>query len=278
VGFDVRGNEAGSQSVAAVKAEDFVVKPAGKIAIENNQWFVGDIVHAKRAALGQAMLFGDDDDEFFFVNQFAVQSHVVERRAQEADVDFVLAQGIILKIGEDVATLDFDPRPALAELEYHLADNAPETGSDADLDHSGFAALRLACRLDGMAGLDKEFSSLLEKRVARLGEFDVTLVARKQIDAETFFELAYLAAQWRLSDVQALRGLTEVQVFRHCDEIPDVTQFHGEAFYIRYAMAAMSILKVPSKRIRALIPRTYQARTKDVLDSSAVSHHALPSC
>jgi hypothetical protein len=42
--------------------------------------------------------------------------------------------------------------------------------------------------------------------------------------------------------VQALRRLAEVQVLRHCDEVPDVTQFHGEAFYLRSADAAISFL------------------------------------
>jgi len=78
--------------------------------------------------------------------------------------------------------------------------------------------------------------------------------------------------------VQALRRLAEVQVFRHRDEIPDVTQFHGEAFYIRQAISTMGFLQVPSSRIRILIPETYQTTTKDVLDSLLLWHHALPSC
>jgi hypothetical protein len=114
--------------------------------------------------------------------------------------------------------------------------------------------------------------------VSSLGKFDSPLVPCEQIDSESFLELANLTAERRLGNVQALGRFAEVQVFRHRDEIPDVTQFHGEAFYIRYAVSAISFLRVPSRPVRALIPKMYQRATKDVLDSFPLSHHALPSC
>lgn len=114
--------------------------------------------------------------------------------------------------------------------------------------------------------------------MSSLGKFDSALVPRKKIDSESFLELAYLTAERRLGNVQALGRLAEIQVFRHCNEIPDVTQFHGEAFYIRYAISAISFLRVPSRSVRALIPKMYQRATNNVLDSFPLSHHALPSC
>lgn len=74
--------------------------------------------------------------------------------------------------------------------------------------------------------------------MARLGKLHAALVAREEFDSESFFELPYLPTERRLRDVQALRGLAEVQVLRHGNEIAYVTQFHRGAFYISAELRA----------------------------------------
>jgi hypothetical protein len=56
-------------------------------------------------------------------------------------------------------------------------------------------------------------------------------IAHKQLDAEVVFQLADLTAQGWLRDVELLRGLTEVEVFRDGNEVANVTEFHGHVFY-----------------------------------------------
>jgi len=62
--------------------------------------------------------------------------------------------------------------------------------------------------------------------------------------------------------VQLLRGLVKVQMFRHGEEIPNVTQFHREAFYIAQLRRGFS-LSMPR---RSIDTRQVSDATKDVLD------------
>ena len=115
--------------------------------------------------------------------------------------------------------------------EDHFADHTSEPGGEANPHNSGFSFLRVARGFGRVTRLHDEFSSLLEKRVSRLGQFHAPLVANQERDAQILFQLADLTAQWRLRDVQLLRGFPEVEVFRDGDEVANVTQFHGAVFY-----------------------------------------------
>jgi len=75
-----------------------------------------------------------------------------------------------------------------------------------------------------------------------LGEFNPPLVTAKEIDSESLLQLPYLPAQGRLRDVQPLCSLAEVQVFRHGNEVSNVTQFHGGALYTGKDAPAASFL------------------------------------
>ena len=62
-----------------------------------------------------------DDNKFFFEEQLAVQVDLVDGRPQKANVNFALAQRLILKAGEDIPALDVDCGKLRAVLEYYLA-------------------------------------------------------------------------------------------------------------------------------------------------------------
>lgn len=101
--------------------------------------------------------------------------------------------------------------------------------------------------------------------MACLREFDTPFVARKEIDSQRLLELPDLPAQRRLRNVQALGCFAEIQILRHGNEVPDVTQFHGEAFYIPDDLWATGLCS-PRANLRGycpgLIPDMYQAKTK----------------
>jgi hypothetical protein len=82
-----------------------------------------------------------------------------------------------------------------------------------------------------MSGLHNELSGLLEKDLSLLGQGDAPLVPQKKCNSEILLELADLATQRRLRDVQQLRRLAEVKAFRNGNKVSNVTKFHGVVFY-----------------------------------------------
>src|SRR5690349_17241346 len=104
--FYVRRDQPGRQPVPAVQTQNLVVKATGKIAIKNNQWFIRDVVHSQSAPFRQPVHLGQDHNELLFVEQFTVQGDVIERWSQEADVNVVPAQRLILKVGKNVAAFN----------------------------------------------------------------------------------------------------------------------------------------------------------------------------
>ena len=62
--------------------------------------------------------------------------------------------------------------------------------------------------------------------------YDAALGAVEELDAELLLELADLLAYCRLRDVQALRRAAEVQLLGDGDEVPQVTEFHGDPPWI----------------------------------------------
>lgn len=81
--------------------------------------------------------------------------------------------------------------------------------------------------LHGMMRLLDHGSSLAKKDQARVRQFDFSTIAREERNADLFFELADLAAQGRLRDVQPLPGLREAQRFGHADEVTKLAEFHA---------------------------------------------------
>jgi hypothetical protein len=68
--------------------------------------------------------------------------------------------------------------------------------------------------------LDKEGS-------AGVRQLDSTARPMEEADAEFMLEATNLLTERRLRDVKAPGGSTEVQFFRHRDEIAEVPKFHG---------------------------------------------------
>ena len=118
-------------------------------------------------------------------------------------------------------------------FEYHLADDSTQPGGNADLDCSAFSLLRVPGNILGVAGLHDEFSRFFQKGMTSLGELNFALVAHKEGNTKIFLQLADLATERRLGNVQLLCRLPEVEVLGDRNKVPYVTQFHGDEFYTR---------------------------------------------
>jgi len=169
------------------------------------------------------MRFGQDDNKFFFKEQLAIQIDLIERRAQKPNVNFAFTQRLVLKAGKYVSALDFDRGQALAMVEYYLADQSTQSGSDTDPDYPRFSLLRMPSRFHRVSGLYHKLSRLIKKDRAGLSQRDAPLVTQKESDAQILFQLADLPTQRRLRDVQLLRSLAEIQVLRNGDKVANVT-------------------------------------------------------
>ena len=135
--------------------------------------------------------------------------------------------------GENILAFDLDRGPALAMLEYHFADRSSQPGGDADSHNSGFSLLRVPRSFRCVTRLHDQLSGLLQKHVSRFGQLHAPIIAHQQRDAQIFLQCPDLTAQRWLRNVQLLRSLPEIEVFRNGDEVSNVTQFHGALFYTR---------------------------------------------
>jgi len=112
-------------------------------------------------------------------------------------------------------------------IEHDFADSAAEPGSNSDANDAGLPFLGVAGGFGGVGRLDDELAGLLEENVACLRQLNAVGIANEKRDAEILFELANLAAQGRLSDVELLGGLAKVEDFGDRDEVANVTEFHA---------------------------------------------------
>jgi hypothetical protein len=133
------------------------------------------------------MRSGQDHEKFLFEKHLAVQVDLIERGPQKANVNLAFAQRLILEAGEDILALDVDSGKLFAVLEYYFANQATQTGSDADPDNPGFSLLGVACGLHRMSGLHDELSRLIEKHLSCLGQRDAPLISRKEGNAQSLF-------------------------------------------------------------------------------------------
>ena len=64
----------------------------------------------------------------------------------------------------------------------------------------------------------------VQQRLPGCGEADLAAVAQEEARAQSGLQALDLLAQRRLRDMQLLGGPGEVQLFGHCDEIPQVPE------------------------------------------------------
>jgi len=216
-----------SEAVAAVQADYFVVEPGGEIAIEQNERLTGNIAELYEAASRQSMCLWQDDEEFFLEEKLAVQVDLVDRRSQKAHVDDAFQQRLVLVSGKNIFAFDVDAGSALAMFEYGFTHHAAQARGDADTNDARLSRLCVSRGFAGMSSLDDQFSCLLEERMSGACKFNFALIAYQKNHAEILFELANLAAQRRLRNVELFGGASKIQIFSDGDEVTDVSKFHS---------------------------------------------------
>ena len=113
-----------------------------------------------------------------------------------------------------------DPRVARPEgLDHCRQDAVARRADEAHGQRARLAARRLPGRAHGAVDLRQNRPRLGQKHLARAGELYTPLRALEQQHPQLGFELANLAAQRGLRDVQARGRATEVQCLGHGDEV-----------------------------------------------------------
>jgi hypothetical protein len=82
-----------------------------------------------------------------------------------------------------------------------------------------------------VSSLHYQLSRFIQKDLSRPRQLYMPLVAQEEYNAQVRLQLLDLPAQRWLGNVQLLRGLAEIEVFRDGEKVTDVTQFHGPVFY-----------------------------------------------
>jgi hypothetical protein len=82
--------------------------------------------------------------------------------------------------------------------------------------------------VDGLVGAFEDLARFGQKYAAGIGQADGFGGAFEEKKAEFVFEVAHLAAQGRLRDVQFERGARNVFRFSDRNEITEVAEFHPE--------------------------------------------------
>ena len=132
VGFDVRSCDVGRESPAGIQPQDPVIKPAGTLAVENDQGLAGDLRQFQGPAACQRMRFRQDDDESLFKDGFAVQVHGIDWRAQESHIYLSPTQSFVLIAGEDVLALNIEGRKQILVFHDSAADRSSQSSANTD--------------------------------------------------------------------------------------------------------------------------------------------------
>jgi hypothetical protein len=173
------------------------------------------------------MTFGEHDHECLADDGFHGESPVVRGQPQKAGMDLSVAQHLELFARPEELKREVDSRVTLPEDRQesredvelgrgHVADDQlpdlPSRRSARDL--------RRAFRLrQGQPRFDQEGAT-------RVRQLDPAVRSLEETDAELPLEATDLLTERRLRDVKALRGSTEVQLFRDGDEVPEVAKLH----------------------------------------------------
>jgi hypothetical protein len=83
-----------------------------------------------------------------------------------------------------------------------------------------FAFPRLSRNSREVIDLTEHLMGFADDALAGFRQSDFSFGPLKETNPELFFQLTDLLAERRLADIQSNRGAAEMQLFRHCHEIP----------------------------------------------------------
>src|SRR5688572_18264453 len=158
-------------------------------------------------------------------HRFDNQLGVLNRRNEEADVESSFANRRRLVGRADVPQDETDVRMAPAEQPEDVDEEwrVGRTGH-ADRQSTGFAVAHAHGQPRRVIRLRQDQPCLLHEDGSRLGELHLPFRTVEQLDPQLLFELPNLLTEWRLTDVKALGGASEVQAVSDGNDIPKVPE------------------------------------------------------
>ena len=155
--------------------------------------------------------------------------NVLDRRANEPDVDHSGAHQAQLLRGRALVQLDLDVGSRRAESLHDPGhDREQRRADEVDAQVAGLAGVDPARGGDRAVELAQQLTGVAQERLPGGRELHPAAGPRQQLAAELFLQRADLLAEWRLGDVQPRGGAAEVQLLRDRDEISQLAQFHGD--------------------------------------------------
>src|ERR1043166_9418646 len=135
--------------------------------------------------------------------------------------------------GGKVMQVDFDAGSEfLKSAQSPRQDFHRQRGSKSDVQLALRAAGDGFHDLDSLLGTLQNGPCFLQKNLTGLGEPQSPRAVLKQSDAQFVFELANLAAEGRLGNMQPRGGASHILIFRDGYEVPQVPEFHHARAYL----------------------------------------------
>jgi hypothetical protein len=173
------------------------------------------------------MTFGKHDHERLAEDRFHGERAVARGQSQKARVNLSVAKRLELFARPEELERELDLRVTPPERRQQPWEDIELGGCHvADDQLSNLSTRRAARDLSRMFRLGQRRSGFDEKGAPRVRELDSAVRSMEEADAEVLLEAADLLTERRLRDVKALRGSTEVQLFRDGDEVPEVAELH----------------------------------------------------
>jgi hypothetical protein len=174
------------------------------------------------------MMFGKHDHQGLADDWFHGQRAVVCGEPQKAGMDLPVAQQLELLARPQELKRELDGRVTLAEHRQQAREDIQLRGRHVSDDQlPGLPTGRPARDLRRTVRLGERQPRFDKEGSAGVRQLDSTARPMEEADAEFMLEATNLLTERRLRDVKAPGSSTEVQFFRHRDEIAEVPKFHG---------------------------------------------------
>jgi hypothetical protein len=194
---------------------------------EQNKALAAEGAQHQRATARQWMTFRKDDHEPFADDRFHRQPAVGRRQPQKAGMDLSLMEHSTLFAGPQQLKREIDVRVTLAEHRQQPREDVELGGGHvADDQFPSLATRCLARDVRRALRLGESQPRFNQEGSACVCQLNSAICPIEEAHAEFLLEATNLLTQWRLRDVQALRGSTEVQLVRDSDEIAEMTKLH----------------------------------------------------
>jgi hypothetical protein len=112
-------------------------------------------------------------------------------------------------------------------MRAHAVNDAPEPRPDANLDESDAVVSERPRDAEKVVTRGHELSRLAQEPMAGGGQHDAGARSLEERHPDFPLQLANMSTQWRLGDMQSLRGACEMQLVGHGNKGAQVPEIHA---------------------------------------------------